>query len=384
VSLAWHAATVLALTFGCVAAPALELTAGSGAAQSCPPAGTSLSGNASAIAYLEPAPLSTINDYGGNQYDPAPGTNRGVAIGFGELTGGIAGYCVGAIYRAEYWAQGSRDALDVLVSNHQGHAFESGRTYALALHEESFKAEGARLRRVFEVALPGQWAVKIGAGGSLLKGSQGQDESLAGSVTATSSTYAVGTATYLQTATNLNLKNFNPFVAAGSASGYGFSTDVELIAASSGGASLDVVVMDAIGRIYWHDVPRSERVLANSAIRYNADLNREALINGIDARVNFTQALPAIYHVAYTQPVVEHLDLSASDDAINGLHFPAIGMRYGGSNSNDFGELTYDIRTKAVGIGGHIAYVHLLLTSNKLRLSDATVLGLSLQVQHSW
>jgi len=250
------------------------------------------------------------------------------------------------------------------------------------MSEYSFKADGIRLRRVMDFDLSGHWSIKLGLGASLLKGTEGQEDSLSGRVTATSSDYAVGEGTWLQTASNLSLANFNPFVAPGSPSAYGFSTDVEGIATSKTGWSVDLAVIDALGRLYWKDAPRSLRALNNAQISYNANFDRDAFITGIDSRVGYTQNLVSKYHVTIGTPPLSSLSAFVEDDFVDGLHFPSLGARYGGATK--FAEVNYDIRTKAVGLGGKIPWISALVTTNDIHIRSATVLGVSIQAAHSW
>jgi hypothetical protein len=361
---------------------ALDLTAGAGAAHNCPDGSYGLAFNASAIAYLEPAPVVTVDDYGGGHYSPSNGNDIGIGVGYSELTGEAYGFCVGVLFRAEYRAEASEDLLDALVANHFGHTFDAGRTYRLSLKEDSFKADGARVRRVFGFDLTDQWSTKLGFGASLLKATEGQDDSLSGKVTATSANYAVGTGTWLQTASNLNLENFNPFVAAGNPSAYGFSTDFELISKSKAGWSMDFIVIDALGRLYWHDIPRSLRTLNNASISYNANFDRDAFINGIDSRINYVQDLAPKYHLVFTAPALSNLGAYIEDDFVDGLHFPSLGARYG--SEGRLAEVNYDFRTKAVGVGGQLRAITALVTTNDIRIRSATVLGISIQAVHSW
>ncbi len=366
---------------------ALDLTLGAGAAQNCPASAAGISFNVGAIAYVEPAPVLSVNDYGGSQYSPSRGNNIGIGIGYGELTGEVAGFCVGALYRAEYFGEASRDILDALVANHFRRPFDTGRTYGLTLSDQSFRADGGRLRRVFDVQFSDQWSASLGVGVSVLKGLAGRQESVSGSAVATSGSYAVGTAAWLKTDTNLNLADFNPFVAPGTPSGYGFSTDFEVIARSRLGYSIDFIVMDALGRLYWHDVPESYRTLDNATVSYNADFNRNAFVTGLDSRVTFVQDLPRNYRLAATLPVVSKLSAVVADDLIQGFHFPSLGARYGdpgGSRPGRFSTIDYDFRTKSLSLGGGLPFLSAAITSNSFKVRNATVLGISLQAFHTW
>jgi len=364
------------------ATPALDLTADAGPAQDCPDTSYGIALNASSIAYLEPAPVVKVEDYGGGHYAPSGGSNTGIGIGYGELAGELSGVCLGILLRAEYRAEASKDLLDVLVANHFGKPFMAGRSYDLWMSEYSFKAEGMRVRKMFEFVISDQWSSRLGSGASLLKAIEGQEDMLSGNVTATSSTYAVGAATWVQTASNLGLSNFNPFVAPGRPSAYGYSTDFEWLTSSKAGWSVDVTVIDALGRLYWKEVPRSMQTLNNAEISYNANFDREAFISGIDSRVGYTQNLVPKYQLAIDTPPLLGLGGHAEDDFVNGLHFPSLGARY--RVSGNFAELNYDLRTKAVGLGGKVNWLRALVTTNSLRIRSATVVGVAIQAIRDW
>jgi hypothetical protein len=378
---AWVAAGVL-LALASTATPALDLTLGAGPAQNCPASGNAISFNAAAISYVEPGPVLSVEDYGGGHFAPSRGNNIGIGIAFAELTGEVAGFCIGALYRDDYRAAASRDLLDVLVNNHFGNTFTPGRTYRLSLVDDFFKATGLRLRRTTDFQFTDQWSAKLGVAASVLKGLAGQQESASGSVTATSPNYAVGAGVWTKADADLNLAHFNPFVAPGTPVGYGFSTDFEFLVQSKGGSSIDFTVIDALGRLYWRDVPQTFRSLNNAVLSYNADFNRNAFVVGYDSRVSFVQDLSAKYRLAYTVPVVSQLSAVVADDRIESYNFPSLGARYG--SLQRFGEIDYDFRTKSVSIGVASPTLRAMLTSNSPRLGSASVLGLSIQAIHSW
>jgi hypothetical protein len=45
-------------------------------------------------------------------------------------------------------------------------------------------------------------------------------------------------------------------------------------------------------------------VANNATVRYDANFNREALLNGVDSLVNETERIPTKYQMAFTQPIV--------------------------------------------------------------------------------
>ena len=381
----FYKSAVLGPVIGCglvvspMPASALDLTVDSGAASDC-------SGlphlQAAAAAYLEPAPLTTINQYGGNQYVPSSGNNIGVGIGFAEISAATPWVCIGLLYRAEFEGTASKDLLDILHANHFGQPFDVGRTYHTWYEAQSLKAEGLRLRRAFELGELRGLSFTLGFGASLLEAAQGRQQSLTGSVAATSPTYAVGTATWLRTDSDLNPNDFNPFVGPGHPTGLGFSTDFELKVASAEGAALDVIVMDAGGRIYWHGTRNSLLMADNATIRYNSDLNRDAFVTGVDSRIDEVEHIPIKYHVALSEPLVAQVSALLEDDAVNGYHFVSIGARYGSVERH--ASATFDTRAHAVSIGGRWRSCYASFTTNRWRPQDATALGVSLGIGLRW
>ncbi len=108
----------------------------------------------------------------------------------------------------------------------------------------------------------------------------------------------------------------------------------------------------------------------------------QCLRDRLDSRVNFVQALPTIYRLAATVPVVSQFSAVVADDLISGFHFPSLGTRFGGAAR--FGELDFDFRTKSVSIGAGLPFLSAMVTSNSFDPRRATVLGISLRTFHAW
>ena len=107
-------------------APALDFTLGIGPTYSCQSRGPGA--RIAALTFLEPAPVLSIDDYGGRHYQPGDGDNVGVGAGYADLTTPVGRYCVGVFYRTDYRGAASRDTLDALVANHNHQPFDVGRT----------------------------------------------------------------------------------------------------------------------------------------------------------------------------------------------------------------------------------------------------------------
>ncbi len=358
---------------------ALDLTAGSGAANSCEGVPHL---QAAAVAYFEPAPVFSITDYGGSRYAPSPGNDLAVGVGFAEASADVQHFCVGFLARAEFEGTASKDILDILHANHFGQTFDTGRTYEAWYEAKLFKAYGMRLRRAFELGQVGNFGFTLGLGASLLKATRGWQQALTGTATATSPSYAVGTATWLRTDSALNPADFNPFVGPGDPQGLGFSTDFELKAVSSGGTALDLVIMDAGGRIFWRGTRNSLLMLNNSVITYDSNYNRDALVTGVDSRINETQHIATKYRVALSQPIVSRFAGLLEDDVVNGYHFISFGTRYGSETRNI--AANFDARVHAVGLTAHWLVFSASYTANRWRPQDATAFGASLGVEVHW
>src|SRR5262245_12586298 len=127
----WRATCRHLAAAGLMVAPtatlALDLTAGSGAARECSSPVPNL--HVEAIAYLEPAPLSSIDEYGGRHYSAARGSNAGVGIGFAELAAAAGPYCIGLVYREEGQGLATKDLIDMLHGDHYDRPFESEHDY---------------------------------------------------------------------------------------------------------------------------------------------------------------------------------------------------------------------------------------------------------------
>ncbi|MEJ0006929.1 MAG: hypothetical protein WDM77_11325 [Steroidobacteraceae bacterium] len=375
-ALGWIPWSALALSS---AASALDLTADSGAANECAGAPHL---QVAAAAYLQPAPLSQLNEYGGSRYLPSAGNNIGVGVAFAEVSAAAAQFCIGLVYRAEFEGSASKDLLDILHGNYFGQTFEPGRAYNARYDAQTLKAGGVRLRRALNLGEVKGFQISLGAGISFLKAMQGRQENLSGTASASSPSFAVGSATWQRTDSDLNPADFNPFIGPGHPTGLGYSTDLQLKAVSSSGTELDVIVMDAVGRIYWRGTRQSLLVLNNDTILYDANFNREALVTGVDSRINEVERIPAKYRVALSQPVVSQLSALLEDDAVNGYHFASLGVRLGSVHS--YAATTFDLRTHAIGLRTHWHWVGIALASNRWQPREATALEASVQASLEW
>jgi hypothetical protein len=364
-----------------LSAAALDLTAGSGAASGCPTSGRSVSITAAATAWLEPAPVSAYDEVGGRHYAPSHGQNRGVGIGFGEIAASTHGWCVGAVYRREYHGRSSKDLLDVVRSSRNDRPFDPDRTYALAMQYNAFTASGVRLRKAFELDFT-QSTLKIGVGATLLKGQEGERQRGQGSIAAISATWATGSAYWDRIQSNLGTDDFNPYVTRGNPSGWGYSTDLELQWKTRTGWEANLVAMDLYGRLRWRDLPRAVKRLDNDRISYNENLDQSASITGIDSIVDLDQRIPAKYRLLLVSRPLQGWSALVSDDAVNGLHFPSIGVRHrAGDRSVD---LAYDFRTDGVTLTFAIPALRIALSTDNSDPNRSTALGLALQSVYTW
>jgi hypothetical protein len=64
------------------------------------------------------------------------------------------------------------------------------------------------------------------------------------------------------------------------------------------------------------------------------------------------------------------------------VHFPSVGAQYGSAERS--ADLSFDIRTRAIGIGAKLWSLSADVTTNNIRPRDASVLGITLKANHSW
>jgi hypothetical protein len=380
----WHATCrrlVLAgLALAPTAAAALDLTAGSGAARECPALMPAL--HAEAIAYLEPAPLSAIEDPGDNRRTASRGNNAGVGVGFAELSSAAAGFCIGLVHREEAVGVATGDLIDIVQGERAGQRLDVGRDYQLHYAWHTLKASGLRIRRSFGIGEIRDVRFTLPLAASLLKPTAGTEETLDGSLTASTPDYGLGIATWWRTGSDLDPRTFNSFVGAGHPAGTGFSTDLQLRAQTPSGGTLDLIAMDLFGQIYWHDFRASMRILDNASIRYDENANREAFVTGFDARIRSEQRIPTKWRIALAQPVSNRFTLLLGDDALHGMHFVSVGARFG--SSERFVATSFDTRTHAVGLGARWGLVAASLTTDRLRFQSANTLGFALDLARRW
>ena len=366
--------------FASASAPALDFTLGLGPVFECRTQGLAL--RAASLTLLEPTAVLRVREYGSRDYDPQSGNNLGVGVGYADVTAPAGRFCLGAFYRNDYVGQASKDALDALVANRAGRPFEVGRTYDLAVESTWLESAGIKVSRVFGFEPRRDWSLQVGVTASLMKALSLRDEALRGTAIATSGDYAVGTASLTRSMSDYPRKDFNPYVGKADPDGYGYAADIGVVVQSPTGWVTEFTVMDAYARINWQDVPRSVERADNQTIRYDANLNREAFIQGVDQRVNVSKAIEPRYRLSQAVPLGRGFTALLSNDYAYDTHFPALALRRQWVNS--VGELAYDTETHAVSIDWRWAWLTVSVTSNDLDFGDATVLGAGLQFASSW
>jgi hypothetical protein len=362
------------------AAPALDFTLGVGPTRNC--ASRGLEARAAVLTYLEPAPVLLADEYGGHRYDADDGNNVGVGNGYADLTAPAGPFCVGLFVRADYRGEASKDTLDALVANHADRPFDVGRNYALAFESIYLESAGVKLSRVFAFAPAADWQVRFGVTGSIAKAITYEEEWLRGRATATSGTYAIGTAALSRTRSDYNLAHFNPFIEKRDPDGYGYYADVDLVVRSPVGYVAELTVMDVWSRVDWNDVPQSLETIDNATIRYDANFNREAFIQGRDRRVDLEHVIEPRYRVAFSAPVRPGLAVVVANDYVQETHFPALGVSY--SRIDQYGEASFDIQTGAISLSAGKGGFRLSLTADDLKPRDASVLGAEFRFLTSW
>lgn len=362
------------------ASPAFDFTLGVGPVTGCADSTPGL--RAAALTFLEPTPVLRIREYGRREYDPEPGENLAVGVGYADLTVPLGRVCLAAFYRTDYVGHATRDALDALVANRNDQPFDVGRTYSLGFESTWLESAGLKASRVFDYESKAGWSVRLGVAASLMKALSLRKDSLIGRATATSAEYAVGTASLVRADSDYDRKDFNPFVGRADPEGYGIGADAGVVLQFPSGWATELTVMDAYARFDWRDVPQSTENADNQTIRYDANLNREAFVQGVDRRVNLTQPLEARYRAAQSVPAGRGLTVILSNDYAYETHFPAVGLRY--QSGNLVAQTTYDTRMQAVSFDCRWSWFTVSITADDLNFGNASVLGAGLQFARNW
>ncbi|MCM2309842.1 MAG: hypothetical protein NDI84_00445 [Steroidobacteraceae bacterium] len=326
--------------------------------------------------------MLSIGDFGGRHYDPGDGNNLGIGVGYADLTAPVGRYCVGAFYRSDYAGQASRDALDAMVANRSGQSFDVGRHYSLAVDSTWLESAGVKVTRVFGFEPAARWSLRFGVTASLMKALSLSNEQLHGTATATSGDYAVGSASLTRTLSDYEARDFNPFVGRADPDGLGIATDLGAVLQSPSGYVVELTVMDAYSYVDWQDVPQSRDKVDNATIRFDANFNREAFIQGEDRRVNVAQPLQPRFRAMLAAPLRHGLTVVISDDYASGTHFPALGVRLQHRDIDT--QLSFDAQTRAVSLSWQWAWFSLAVTTNDIDPGRATVLGAGLRFASRW
>ncbi len=221
---------------------------------------------------------------------------------------------------------------------------------------QSFRADGTRLEKTINLTLGAGWSAKLGLAASYLHGTEGDEQSFGGQVAATSSDYAVGAATWVRTQTDIDHNTFKPLRG---------SRHPPAAMASRPMRSLSWPIRVAIPspRRRWTPSAGSTGArcrtpcgpLLNTTIAYNANLDRDAFINGIDSRTSFVEHIPTKLRLAASLPVVSEWSADLEDDEVKAFISHRSGRALETQGAAPL--LHYDVRTGAVELGAHLSWL---------------------------
>lgn len=328
-----------------------------------------------AVNYMVANDFTAVNNFTGDwngTYAPRNGTN--LAVGVARMEGGATydSWRIAAFYRAEAMIQTNRDTADIYYYSQQNLSIPSGRTFNLNLNIEGFSAKGVRLDKGFNFVLTDEIGLSLGAGISLLQGSQVRMSSVNGTAATTSSGYVF----------NANMEDSYsngtyPFISNATPYGEGYALDIGAKLKLNNGAHLDFAANDIAGQMTWHNMPHTVETAnsqnmshdANGYIIYLPSFSGQNDVN----RSTLVQTLAQKMHTQLTYPVSD-FNVFAGTDWMMGYWFPEFGSEYT-IQADLKGTVSYDTRFNSVAMGMQYKWVDLTFRSSSLNPGASKING---------
>lgn len=311
------------------------------------------------------------------QYHPSQGKNFALAIGQAQTGVQFGSWSFGVLDRIEWWTNANKDSADLIYRDKAKLGADPGHSYVLDYRLTGFDAKGVKLGKAFENSIATDWKLNWSSALSLLKGTRFRTDEVSGYGTVSNIDQITVSAQRDNADSNLNVSpdHFNPFVPSGKPSGQGYGIDLGMSLANASGYRLDLTVGDAIGRMYWKEIPQAKTIVNNMNYSYDSYGDRNSTIAGIDSRGNITQSIAPKTDFNFSAPISIGF-IEIGDSYFHGVDFPEIGLGYRGTNWKTVA--TYETRTKSFGLAYAMRYFSIGVRSDSIHESEARTFGLSM------
>ena len=291
------------------------------------------------------------------------------------------GWRVSGFYRGELFMDANKDTVEILRLINLKKELPVGRNFDVDIKANGFTATGIEISKglKLEGILKG---LSVGCTARYLKGEQIQTGEIRGNVLTT------GQKSY---DFNLNLdyvydKNilYKRRDQESSFSGDGYSFDVGLRYLLNDKISMDVLLRDIGGRIYWKNIPYTTADATSNTKSYDDDGYQQfrPTIQGYESFKNYIQKIPLKTDVELSYSG-ERLKVNSTVNLFQDRALYWIDLTYKAAGGI-YIKTGYNINYKAANIGLIYKNALLNLYSSDIRLTKANALGLMASLRYEW
>lgn len=280
---------------------------------------------------------------------------------------------VGYTYRKEVIMPTSSDTVRIIYQASNDLDLDIGDTYDLDLIIEGFAAHGLIFANNFPVYQENGWDINVGVGIELLYGVEIQDGYVAGSAIAT----AVNDYDFNMYSNYFYTENHLYDLDVDNSYAYGYSTHLS-IQATYENISFSYVINDALGKLYWKDLPYSNVLLTSGTKSYdeNGYVEYAPVVSGVERNKDYTQTLMNKWRIS-AEYSFENSTLELGNDSIKGINMPYIRYEYTYDNDLIVG-YNYEATFGMIGIDLRSKNYYLSIHSNDLSEPSAARAALGL------
>lgn len=321
--------------------------------------------------FSDAVPIKAFEDDLKGISEPVPGN---VALTFNKIEFGAAyrGFELAYFMREDYVFDFSADTMDIIYRDKNRVRFPDNKIYDVYLKAQHIKTEGWRIG--YNLPLLEHSNVRLSLNyfdaEDLLYGS------LEGQLTVTDGNINGGDLAVLYHYHEdylLRRRNIQ------TASGTGYSINVEADIRLGNGWQLNIDLYDLLGQIYWDDAPYTQADVAPTSTYYDSNgyARRDPMMTGIQSYKNYTQNLPVHYQLSLAKEIYGPWAIVYTREKYDRTDFDRAFLRY--RMGGDWHLLAgYDFTMEATWIALQAKALSLQVATDDWSLVDSNALVLRL------
>jgi len=318
--------------------------------------------------YSEPV---TVGDVIHNRNGDFAGGDTAMTHNWAEIGATYNTFGVGILGRYDYDLEFSEDTAEFYYLIRNKKTLPAGKVFDLSLKAKHTRSEGVRFSYLYKF----HKSANITFGLSYLRGIWMTEGNARGqSVALSENDYDFAFDVNYYYSEDLLLERH-----VDAPTGKGYSIDFDLDWTVVNNLSLNLRVIDLVGRMYWDNAPFTKATASSDVKEYdeNGYLIYQPVLSGYETNADFTQVLQPQINALLNYHWTPKFAAEASIQSYQIANFYQLGLRYYIKKTSSI-SARFTFETQAISISYNMRYFNIMLTSDALNFNNAYTLGFSL------